>query len=129
MKHTTVFRSAAYSPSRFNTSKTPISPITFFQQVRDEMLEDRLAIAELKLDWIVSHIAIYLYKYFPKLSDSFLLLGLLSPCANPPIMALFNEAFFFFKKSLFSFFLFKYVSVPMIILNEHMHLNMIDVYQ
>jgi hypothetical protein len=46
-------RSAAYSPTRFNTSKTPISPITFFQQVRDEMLEDRLAIAELKLDWIV----------------------------------------------------------------------------
>src|SRR3954471_8225923 len=92
MKHTTVFCSAAYSPSRFNTSKTPISPITFFQQVRDEMLEDRLAIAELKLDWIVSHIAIYLYKYFPKLSDSFLLLGLLSPCANPPIMALFNAA-------------------------------------
>src|SRR3954469_16071092 len=34
-----------------------------------------------------------------------------------------------FQKSLFSFFLFKYVSVPMIILNEHMHLNMIDVYQ
>src|SRR3954464_7273719 len=34
-----------------------------------------------------------------------------------------------FKKSLFSFFLFKYVSVPMIILNEHVHLNMIDVYQ
>src|SRR3954471_24982861 len=34
-----------------------------------------------------------------------------------------------FQKSLFSFFLFKYVSVPMIILNEHVHLNMIDVYQ
>src|SRR3954469_20217363 len=34
-----------------------------------------------------------------------------------------------FQKSLFSFFLFKCVSVPMIILNEHMHSNMIDVYQ
>src|SRR3954470_19236484 len=34
-----------------------------------------------------------------------------------------------FQKPLFSFFLFKCVSVPMIILNEHMHLNMIDVYQ
>src|SRR3954466_2129675 len=34
-----------------------------------------------------------------------------------------------FQKSLFSLFLFKYVSIPMIILNEHMHLNMIDVYQ
>src|SRR3954470_9967618 len=34
-----------------------------------------------------------------------------------------------FQKSLFSLFLFKYVSVPMIILNEHVHLNMIDVYQ
>src|SRR3954467_3366171 len=34
-----------------------------------------------------------------------------------------------FQKSLFSFFLFKCVSAPMIILNEHMHSNMIDVYQ
>src|SRR3954471_21825014 len=34
-----------------------------------------------------------------------------------------------FQKSLFSLFLFKCVSVPMIILNEHMHSNMIDVYQ
>src|SRR4051812_50227979 len=70
--------------------------------------------------------AIYLHKYFPKLSDNFLLLGLLSPCAKPPIMALFNAAL---SKSLFLLFLFKCVSVPMIILNEHMHSNMIDVYQ
>src|SRR3954463_2302497 len=41
-------------------------------------------------------------------------------------MALFIAAL---SKSLFSFFLFKCVSVPMIILNEHMHSNMIDVYQ
>src|SRR3954466_1854616 len=27
-----MFRLFTYSPSRFNTSKTPISPITFFQQ-------------------------------------------------------------------------------------------------
>src|SRR4051812_46375117 len=71
--------------------------------------------------------AIYLHKYFPKLSDSFLLLGLLSPCANPPIMALFNAALS--KNRYFHFFCFKCVSVPMIILNEHMHSNMIDVYQ
>src|SRR4051812_31330936 len=70
--------------------------------------------------------AIYLHKYFPKLSDNFLLLGLLSPCANQPIMALFNAAF---SKITIFIFLFKYVSIPMIILNEHVHLNMIDVYQ
>src|SRR3954465_15575898 len=29
----------------------------------------------------------------------------------------------------FHFFCFEYVNVPMIILNEHMHLNMIDVYK
>src|SRR4051812_32104212 len=29
----------------------------------------------------------------------------------------------------FHFFCFEYVNIPMIILNEHMHLNMIDVYK
>src|SRR4051812_38434154 len=29
----------------------------------------------------------------------------------------------------FHFFCFEYINVPMIILNEHMHLNMVDVYK
>src|SRR3954469_4679540 len=53
INHLTMFCSAAYSPTRINTSKAQISPITFFQQGRDEMLEDRFAIAEWNLDWIV----------------------------------------------------------------------------
>src|SRR3954471_14857795 len=42
-------------------------------------------------------------------------------------MALFQCSSF--KNHYFHFFCFKCVSVPMLILNEHMHLNMIGVYQ
>src|SRR4051812_1523254 len=45
-------------------------------------------------------------------------------------MALFQKSMQLrLKNHHFHFFCFKYVSVPMIILNERVHLNMIDVYQ
>src|SRR3954465_14407612 len=45
-------------------------------------------------------------------------------------MALFQKSMQLrLKNHYFHFFYFKYVSIPMIILNEHVHLNMIDVYQ
>src|SRR4051812_5940 len=45
-------------------------------------------------------------------------------------MALFQKSMQLrLKNHHFHFFCFKYVNVPMIILNEHVHLNMIDVYQ
>src|SRR3954467_3672417 len=45
-------------------------------------------------------------------------------------MALFQKSMQLrLKINIFTFFCFEYVNVPMIILNEHVHLNMIDVYQ